>query len=99
MIPSTSVPSFSVCSGRLPSRMLRAKCSSSIAITDVRLGVDASAALRWKLLADITAAIGGDAPIRRGSLPDEPAEQAMHELIALAGLVVMASAREFDVSG
>jgi hypothetical protein len=68
----------------------------SITLGQVRLGLDASAALRWKLIADLAAAIGCDGSIRRGSLPDEPREQAIADLVALADLLLKASGRALE---
>lgn len=68
----------------------------SITLGEVRLGLDASAALRWKLLADLAHAIEHDGSIRRGSLPEEPREQAMDDLLALADLLLQASRRAVE---
>ncbi|CAQ00465.1 phosphotransferase family protein [Clavibacter sepedonicus] len=59
----------------------------------VRLGLDASMALRWKLAADLVAALDAGSAPRRGSLPGEPAEVAMEELASLLDLVLRAAAR------
>ncbi|RIJ44297.1 hypothetical protein DZG00_16025, partial [Clavibacter lycopersici] len=59
----------------------------------VRLGLDASTALRWKLAADLVAALDAGSAPRRGSLPDEPAESAAAELVALLDLVLEAAER------
>ncbi|MGN6200372.1 phosphotransferase [Humibacter sp.] len=68
----------------------------SITLGEVRLGLDASTALRWKLLADLAHAIEHDGSIRRGSLPEEPREQAMDDLLALADLLLQASRRALE---
>ena len=68
----------------------------SITFGEVRLGLDASVALRWKLLADLAHAIEHDGSIRRGSLPEEPREQAMDDLLALADLLLQASRRALE---
>ena len=68
----------------------------SITLGEVRLGLDASVALRWKLLADLAHAIEHDGSIRRGSLPEEPREQAMDDLLALADLLLRASRRALE---
>jgi len=69
----------------------------SITLREVRLGLGASAALRWKLLADLADAIEHDGSIRRGSLPDEPREQAIDDLLALADLLLQASRRALEI--
>lgn len=68
----------------------------SIRAAEVRHGLDAGCALRWKLLVDIVDAIEGGRRLRRGSVPDEPAEQARDELIALADLLLAAADRVLD---
>jgi hypothetical protein len=69
---------------------------ASISIDDVRRGLDAAIALRWKLIADLAASIAQAGAIRRGSLPDEPPEQALEELIALADVVLGSAERVLD---
>jgi hypothetical protein len=59
----------------------------------VRLGLDASLALRWKLAADLVTALDAGSAPRRGSLPDEPAQVALAELESLLDLVLAASGR------
>jgi hypothetical protein len=59
----------------------------------VRLGLDASMALRWKLAADLVSALDAGSAPRRGSLPDEPAEVATAQLVALLDLVLAAAGR------
>lgn len=59
----------------------------------VRLGVDAAIALRWKLIADLAAALDSGTPVRRGSAPDEPPTQALDELVALGGIMAAAAER------
>ncbi len=51
----------------------------------VRLGFNGAIALRWSLARDVVAALVDGTPVRRGSAPDEPPEQALDELIALTG--------------
>ncbi len=48
----------------------------------MRLGFSAAAALRWTLVRDVVAALGGG-PIHRGSAPGETSETALEELLAL----------------
>lgn len=58
----------------------------------VRRGLDAAIALRWKLAVDVADGLErGDVP-RRGSLPDEAPERAAEELLVLIDLL-FASAR------
>jgi len=59
----------------------------------VRRGLDAAIALRWKLAADLVAAIDAGSAMRRGSLPHEPPERAQAELTALLDLLLAAAAR------
>ncbi|MFT7767073.1 phosphotransferase family protein [Clavibacter tessellarius] len=59
----------------------------------VRRGLDAAIALRWKLAADLVAAIDPGSAMRRGSLPDEPADRAQAELTALLDLLLASAGR------
>ncbi|RII86463.1 hypothetical protein DZF92_10530 [Clavibacter michiganensis subsp. insidiosus] len=59
----------------------------------VRRGLDAAMALRWKLAADLVASLDSGSTPRRGSLPDEPAESAVAELVGLLDLVLEAAER------
>jgi Ser/Thr protein kinase RdoA (MazF antagonist) len=59
----------------------------------VRRGLDAAIALRWKLAADLVAALDAGSAMRRGSLPGEPADQAEAELTGLLDLLLAAAAR------
>jgi hypothetical protein len=59
----------------------------------VQRGLDAATALRWKLAADLVASLDAGSAPRRGSLPDEPAESAVAELVALLDLVLAAAER------
>ncbi|WP_317231004.1 phosphotransferase, partial [Clavibacter sp. MX14-G9D] len=59
----------------------------------VRRGLDAALALRWKLAADLVASLDAGSAPRRGSLPDEPPEDAVAELVALLDLVLDAGGR------
>lgn len=68
----------------------------SLSRTTVRLGFDASVALRWKLVADVARGIERDEPARRGSVPEEPAETATAELIALCDVLSTCAARVLD---
>ncbi|BDZ44837.1 phosphotransferase family protein [Naasia aerilata] len=62
-------------------------------IADVRRGLDASAALRWKLAVDVADGLErGDVP-RRGSLPEETGEEAAEELLVLIDLQLAAAER------
>ncbi len=59
---------------------------ASVDLATVRRGFDAAAGLRWKLVRDLAASLErGEVP-RRGSLPDEPPEQALRELVLLSDL-------------
>ncbi|PPF64287.1 hypothetical protein C5E16_14780 [Clavibacter michiganensis] len=59
----------------------------------VRRGLDAALALRWKLAADLVASLDAGCAPRRGSLPDEPPEDAVADLVALLDLVLGAAER------
>ena len=59
----------------------------------VRRGLDAALALRWKLVADLVASLDAGCAPRRGSLPDEPPEDAVADLVALLDLVLGAAER------
>ncbi len=59
----------------------------------VRRGLDAAIALRWKLAADLVAALDAGSAMRRGSLPDEPADRAQAELTALLDVLLAAAGR------
>ena len=59
----------------------------------VQVGVDASIALRWKLLADIAVALSQDTPVRRGSAPQETPPAALDELVELSGVLEAAADR------
>jgi hypothetical protein len=63
----------------------------TVSPAQIRQGVDAAIALRWKLAADVLAALESGEPQRRGSLPRESPETALEELIELVG-VLLASA-------
>jgi thiamine kinase-like enzyme len=65
----------------------------SITARDIRRGVDAAIALRWKLIADVAASIQNGHPMRRGSRPDEPARESAHELTALIEVLLQAAYR------
>lgn len=65
----------------------------SIAPGDIHRGVDASIALRWKLIADVADSIRSGYPMRRGSRPDEDPEESAHDLIALTDLLLDAAQR------
>lgn len=72
--------------------------TDSIDIALVRKGLDASIALRWKLAADVAAALErGEAP-RRGSAPNEVPEQALEELSVLVEVLLDAARRVLDES-
>ena len=57
----------------------------------VRLGVDAAITLRWKLLADIAAALVQGMSVRRGSAPQETPAGALDEPVALSGILEAAA--------
>jgi hypothetical protein len=59
----------------------------------VRRGLDAAIALRWKLAADLVAALDAGSAMRRGSLPDEPADVAEAELTALLDVLLASAGR------
>ncbi|WP_210480772.1 phosphotransferase [Naasia sp. SYSU D00948] len=60
----------------------------SVEIGDVRRGLDAAIALRWKLAADVAEGLERGGAPRRGSLADEPPEEALDELIALVDVLL-----------
>lgn len=60
---------------------------------DVRLGVDAAIALRWKLLFDIAVALEEGTAVRRGSATGEAPAAAMDELVVLCGILEAAADR------
>jgi hypothetical protein len=66
---------------------------SAVPLDVVRRGLDASIALRWKLAADLVAALDAGSAMRRGSLPGEPAETALTELVALLDVLLAAAER------
>ncbi|GAA4155355.1 hypothetical protein GCM10022286_04180 [Gryllotalpicola daejeonensis] len=66
---------------------------------DVRLGFDAAAGLRWKLIADLAVAVETGRPVRRGSLPDESPAQAQAELVALSDLLLASARRALSAGG
>jgi hypothetical protein len=59
----------------------------------VRRGLDSAIALRWKLAADLVAALDAGSAMRRGSLPGEPADRAQAELTALLDVLLAAAGR------
>lgn len=54
----------------------------------VRRGVRAAICLRWKLAVDVVRTLETGEPAHRGSAPDEAPEQALEELLQLAGLLL-----------
>jgi hypothetical protein len=67
--------------------------ATDVRIGDVERGFHASAALRWKLAADLVAAADGRTTPRRGSLPDEEPEEAASELTQLFDVILASAAR------
>lgn len=65
----------------------------TVSAAQIRRGVDAAIALRWKLAVDVVAALESGERPRRGSLPDEPPETALEELIELAGVLLASASR------
>lgn len=65
----------------------------SVTVEEVRLGFDASVALRWKLAVDVVAGLEKGQPPRRGSLPDEDPDVALEELILLVDLLLTSADR------
>lgn len=69
---------------------------ASVEFADVQRGFHAAVALRWKLAVDVVAGLEtGEAP-RRGSLPDEPPEAAVDELVQLVDILLAAAGRALD---
>lgn len=68
----------------------------AVAPAQIRQGVDAAIALRWKLAVDVLASLESGEPPIRGSLPDESPETALDELIELVGVVLAAAGRTLD---
>ena len=63
----------------------------------VRLSVDASIALRWKLLVDIAVALEDEGTsVRRGSAPQETPAEAIDELLVLSEVLEAAARRLLD---
>lgn len=54
----------------------------------IRSTLDAAVCLRWKLAVDVIEALERRVPVRRGSAPEETAEQALEELRQLTGLLL-----------
>lgn len=54
----------------------------------LRGAVQAAIGLRWALARDIVVALEDGTPVRRGSAPEEPAEDAMNQLIMLSRLLL-----------
>jgi len=69
---------------------------ASLSAETVRLGFDAAVALRWKLIADVARGLESDEPARRGSVPNEPAETATAELVALCDVLLSCASRARD---
>lgn len=65
----------------------------SVSADDIRRGVDAAIALRWKLAVDVVEGIGRGEPPRRGSLPDEAPETALEELSLLVDVLLASAGR------
>ncbi|MGO4299056.1 phosphotransferase family protein [Leifsonia sp. RAF41] len=71
----------------------------AVAPAQIRQGVDAAIALRWKLAVDVLASLESGEPAIRGSLRDESPETALDELIQLVGVVLAAAGRTLDRPG
>ncbi|WP_445442916.1 phosphotransferase family protein [Clavibacter sp. km1a] len=69
------------------------RVGSAVPADVVRRGLDASVALRWKLAADLIAALDAGSAMRRGSLPDEPADAALADLTTLLDVLRAAADR------
>ncbi len=65
-------------------------------VEHARRGLDAAIALRWKLATDVAEAIERGGAPRRGSLPEEPLEEALDELIVLIDVLLEAAGRALD---
>jgi hypothetical protein len=65
----------------------------TISPSNVRRGVDAAVALRWKLIVDVAASARTGHRLRRGSRPDETAEDSTHELMTLIDVLLEAAQR------
>ncbi|MGO4594403.1 phosphotransferase [Leifsonia sp. 2TAF2] len=65
----------------------------TVSPAQIRQGVDAAIALRWKLAVDVVAGLESGDPARRGSLPDESPETAREELIELVGVLLSSAER------
>lgn len=66
---------------------------SEVPLDVVRRGLDTAVALRWKLAADLVAALDAGSAMRRGSLPDESADGAQAELTGLLDVLLAAAGR------
>jgi hypothetical protein len=65
----------------------------TVSPAQIRQGVDAAIALRWKLAVDVVAGLASGEPPLRGSLPDESPETALDELIELVGVLLASAGR------
>jgi hypothetical protein len=71
-------------------------CAGVVSADEVRRGLDATIALRWKLAVDVAVTFERGQPTRRGSAPAEAPEQALGELVALVDLLLDAARRALD---
>jgi hypothetical protein len=65
----------------------------TVSPTQIRQGVDAAIALRWKLAVDVVAGLESGDPPLRGSLRDESPETALEELIELVDVLLASAGR------
>lgn len=70
--------------------------TNTVNVQQVRRGLDAAIALRWKLAADVASSVERGEALRRGSRPDELPEQAADELSTLVGVLLGAARRVLD---
>jgi len=74
-------------------------CAGVVSAGEVRQGLDAAIALRWKLAVDVAVTLERGEPARRGSAPAESSEQALDELVALVDVLLDAARRALDAPG
>jgi aminoglycoside phosphotransferase (APT) family kinase protein len=68
-----------------------AEIGGAIDQSQLRLGLFAAIGLRWTLVRDVIRAMEGASTARRGSIPDEPPEEALEQLIALTTILFEAA--------
>ncbi|HEY8589698.1 MAG TPA: phosphotransferase [Naasia sp.] len=73
-----------------------AEATTPVPAADIRRGVDAAIALRWKLIVDVADSMERGEASRRGSLPDESPEDALEDHLMLVDVLLAAAARVLD---